>query len=460
MMMGERLMKWHLSKMLVWLHGFVLLVVIALALYGMAHGQTRPAAAQPSATVNAGADVKPPTVAAERAKFDELRRAGFDAVYNLDYEGARRKFKELAAAFPDHPAGPQFLAASLWLETLNKSRRLQSGLYNSESFYAQNEDKVDPGVVAQFREWTRTAKQLAEARLKQNPRDTEALYFLGATQGLKASFEGAVERRFVAALRDGSDAVDKHRELVKLDPDFHDARIIIGMYDYILGGLPFPMRVVAGLTGNRGSKKRGIATLELVAREGAWAREDAKTLLIPLYKREKRFLDALKFTRELAAQYPRNYLFKLEAADALVSQAALERAAGNTTAASAYEREAFGIFDALLHERDARAAGVVRQLDLIHYQYGEALFTAAQAEHAAREFLSAATVAGAESNLATMARLRAAQALDLAGKRNDALAQYQTVLARPNVYDSQAEAQRGLRAPYHKTEQKRQADDN
>ncbi|HYY43113.1 MAG TPA: hypothetical protein VE775_10305, partial [Pyrinomonadaceae bacterium] len=85
-------MKRHLSKMLVWLHGFVLLVVIALAVYGMVHGQTRPAAAQPSATVNARADVKPPPVVPERAKFDELRRAGFDAVYNLDYEGARRKF--------------------------------------------------------------------------------------------------------------------------------------------------------------------------------------------------------------------------------------------------------------------------------------------------------------------------------------------------------------------------------
>src|SRR5207237_7289935 len=135
------------------------------------------------------------------------------------------------------------------LKPLRQSSPLQSGLYNSDSFYAQNEDRAEPTIVAQFREWTRTAKQLAEARLKQNPRDTEALYFLGATQGLKASFEGAVERRFIAALRDGSDAVDKHRDVLKLDPNFNDARITIGMYDYILGGLPFPVRVLAGLTG-------------------------------------------------------------------------------------------------------------------------------------------------------------------------------------------------------------------
>ena len=452
-------MRRSLNKALCWLQGFVLLVVIALAVYGIAHGQTPKAQTaandKPTTTV-----AQPANETFDRAKFNELRKAGFDALLNLDYEEAQRKFKELARAFPDHPAGPQFLAASLWLKTLNQSRRLQSGLYNSDSFYAKNEDKVDPALVAQFRELTRTAKQLAEARLKQNPRDTEALYFLGLTQGLKASFEAAVERRFIAALRDGSDAVDKHRDVIKLDPNFTDARITIGMYDYILGGLPFLVRAPAGLMGYRGSKKRGLATLELVAREGTWARNDAKTLLIPLYKRERRYADALKLTRELAADYPRNYLFKLETADALVSQAAVERKANNKPAAETYEREAFGIFEGLLHEHNTRDAAT-HQLDLIHYQYGAALFTAGQMERAAQEFLAAAAAPGAEASQATMARLRAAQALDLAGKRKDAIAQYQAVLARPNVYDSQDEAKQGLRAPYHlKTEEKKQDDEN
>lgn len=450
-------MRKSLTKALFWLHGFVLLVVIALAVYGMARGQTT----QTNATNKPAAPVVQPTsAAAERARFNELRKAGFDALFNLDYEEAQRNFKEVVREFPDYPAGPEFLAAALWLKTLNQSRRLQSNLYNSDSFYAEHEDKVDPALVAQFRELTRTAKQLAEARLKQNPRDTETLYFLGVTLGLKSAFEGAVERRFIAALRDGSDAVDKHRQLLKLDPNFTDARVTLGMYDYVLGGLPFPVRVLAGLTGNHGSKKRGLATLELVAREGTWARDDAKTFLIPLYKREQRFLDALKLTRELSASYPRNYLFKLETADALVSQAALERRANNTKDAEAHEREAFAIFAALLHDRDARDAGL-REFDEIHYQYGEALFTAGQMERAAQEFMAAATAPGAEANLQTLARLRAAQALDLAGRRKDALAQYNAVLARPNVYDSQAEARQGLREPYRvKSKEKKQDEEN
>lgn len=384
----------------------------------------------------------------DRAHFEELRKEGFDALYNLDYDAARVKFKEIARLFPEHPAGPQFLAASLWLQTLNESRRLQASLYNNDSFYAKTEDKADPRTVEQFKEWTRQAKLLAQARLKRDPKDTEALYFLGATQGLKAAFAAAVERRFISALRDGSDGVDHHRDVIKLDPNFHDAELSIGLYDYIVGGLPLPVKLLASIGGFRGSKKRGIETLSRVVREGHWATDDAKVMLIAVLKRERRFAEALTLSRDLGAKYPRNYLFKLESADALVSQAAIDRKANKASAAEAEEREAFQIFDSLLHERTTRDTATTRSLDLIHFKYGEALFTAGQWERAAKEFLATTTTPNAEQGLNTMAHLRAAQALDLAGKRNDALTQYRAVLSRPDIYDAHDEAKDGLREPY------------
>ncbi len=385
--------------------------------------------------------------ASDRARFEKLRDEGFAALYNLDYEGARKRFKEIESAFPTHPAGPQFLAATLWAETLNESRRLQASLYNSESFFKAAEDKPNPKVVEQFRALTRQATQLARARLKQDKQDIEALYFLGATEGLKAAFATAVERRFMAALGDGSSSVDRHRDVIKLDPNFHDAELTIGLYEYIVGGLPLPVKIVASITGARGSKKKGLQTLERVAKEGRWARDDAKALLIVLYKREKRYADALAISRELSERYPRNYLFKLEAADALVTQAALEREANHAQAATGAEREAFAIFDSLLKDRATRDTAA-RSLDLIHYRYGEALFVAGETERAAKEFLSAATAQGAEQTLTTMARLHAARAYDLAGKRNEALAQYKLVLTRPDVYGSHDDAKQGLREPY------------
>src|SRR6266849_4386191 len=229
----------------------------------------------------------------ERARFETLRITGSEALFNLDYETARKSFKEMAVVFPKYPAGPQFLADTIWIETLYQTRRLQSSLYGGDdTFYSTSDDKADPAIIDQFRTLTRQARQLAEARLKQSPRDVEALYFLGAIEGLKASFEEAVERRHFAALKDGSDAVDRHREVLKIDPSYHDAEITIGLYDYTVGSLPLAYKILAGVAGFHGSKKRGLAAIERVTKEGRWARDDAKTLLIVLYTREKRFSEA------------------------------------------------------------------------------------------------------------------------------------------------------------------------
>src|SRR4029079_11956904 len=240
-----------------------------------------------------------------------------------------------------------------------------------------------PKIVEEFRTLTRQARLLTEARVKQNPKDVEALYFLGAIQGLKASFAEAVERRHFAALKDGSDAGDKHREVIKLDPNYVDSEITMGLYDYTVGSLPLPVKLMAGVMGFRGSKKRGLATLERVAKEGNWIHDEAKTLLIVLYTREKRFAEAAAYARELAAKYPRNYLYRLETADALVSQAALDRQTNHSTGVTATEKEAFATFDALLNDKTVRDTSA-RFFDLIHFKYGEALLTAGEYERAAK----------------------------------------------------------------------------
>ncbi|PWT94368.1 MAG: hypothetical protein C5B55_02835 [Blastocatellia bacterium] len=378
----------------------------------------------------------------ERSRYEELRRSGLDALYNLDYDKARAEFKQITQLLPNHPAGYQLMAAGLWAKTLYESRRLQSSLYDSKSFYASGDDKVDPKIIDEFRSLTRDAKRFAEARLKQDPKNIEALDFLAETQGLKASFEETVERRHLAALRDGNDAVDHHREVLKLDPKYIDAQLTIGLYEYVVGSLPPFIKLVAGVTGYHGSKKKGLALIEQVSKEGHWSQDDAKSLLIVLYTREKRFADILPITRELSSRFPRNYLYKLETSDALVALAAQKRKANDPNGAAQAEKEAFASFDELLRDRTIRA------VDLIHFKYGEALLVAGQNDRAAKEFLAVTKVEHAEPGLVTMAHLYAARAFDVAGRRDEALAQYREVLARPNVYDAHEEAKKGLQKAY------------
>ena len=288
------------------------------------------------------------------AQLDALRAEGYEALYNLDYEAARRRFQEMIALAPDHPSGAQSMAASLWLQQLNESWELKATLYSDKAYANNNtKPKVDQKQVDEFRKWTRRAKQLSEARLKRNARDVEALYFLGAAEGLEAAYAAGVERKYMPALRTGSSAVNRHRKVLELSPEFYDAELTIGLQNYVIGSLSLPLKMLAKTVGVSGSKKRGLKELERVAQEGHWARDVARVLLVDLYKREKRWDDAIATARELSGKYPRNYLFKLQLADALALKIAAARKAKNPKPAidPAEEREVFAIFDSLLRDK-------------------------------------------------------------------------------------------------------------
>ena len=296
--------------------------------------------------------------------LNKLRAEGYEALYNLDYEGARHRFQKMIDLAPDHPAGPQCFAASLWIQQLNESWELKSTLY-SDKVYKNEKPKVDQRKVDEFRKWTRRTKQLSEARLKKNARDVEALYFLGAAEGLEAAYAAAVERKFMSALRTGSSAVDHHRKVLELSPQFYDAELTIGLQNYVIGSLPLPLKMLAGSVGVRGSKKKGLKQLEHVAQESQWGRDVARVLLVDLYKREKRWDDAIATARELSARFPRNYLFKLQVADAMALKIAAARKA-KTPVDPAEERELFAIFESLLRDKMFAA-----QTQLIQYRRTE-----------------------------------------------------------------------------------------
>jgi hypothetical protein len=309
------------------------------------------------------------TPAENRSRLDTLRADGYEALYNLDYEGARKHFREMIQLAPDNPSGPQCFAASLWVEQLNQSWELKATLYSTKA-YTEGKRKADPAQAWEFRKWIRQTKTLAEAKLKKNPRDLEALYFLGAAEGLGAAYAAAVEKKYRVALRNGSNAVDRHKQVLKLSPDFRDAELTIGLQDYIVGSLSLPLKMIAGTMGVRGSKKRGLQTLERVSVEGHWARDLARVLLVDLYKREKRWKDAATTARTLSEKYPRNYLFKLQLADALASQIVTLRKAKDATAAAgeAEEKELLAIFDSLTRDKTLEPS----TSDLVQFRYREA----------------------------------------------------------------------------------------
>jgi tetratricopeptide (TPR) repeat protein len=398
----------------------------------MSLGQT--SVATESGPASVGAALTPEVI--------ELRREGNEAIYNMDYATARAKFEEIKKRAPHHPAGDLYIATAIWLEHLNKSRRLMTNLYRKDSsFYAgadrakeDNEgDAVDASVDRAFRDRMAQAKTKALALVAKNKNDADALYFLGAYYGVMAGYEASTARKFFAAMRNGSRGVDAHEKVLKLKPDYYDAYLSVGMYDYIVGNLPFAYKAIAALIGVRGNKQRGISRLQTIVEKEAATADDARVFLLAIYQNEKRYEDALAIVKHLSAKYPRSYLLKLEMAYTLVL---LNRA-----------NDAYTVFDELLKDPAAAAA-----VDLIQYQYAESLAQNKEYARAAEHFLEVQKSKGADANLATVALLRAAQVYDLAGQRTDAVAQYKAVLARPNVYDTREQAEKGLKQPFKERE--------
>ena len=157
--------------------------------------------------------------------------------------------------------------------------------------------------------------------------------------------------------------MDHHREVLKLAPDFHDAELTIGLMNYIVGSLPLPVKMLVATMGVRGSKKRGLEALERVTVKGEWARDVARVLLIDLYKREKRFTDAFEVARQLSEKYPRNYLFKLQMADALVSEVLTLRKK-KAPGSAAQEQRVLSIFSTLLRDKTLDRTAI----DLINFR--------------------------------------------------------------------------------------------
>ncbi|HEY6403020.1 MAG TPA: hypothetical protein VI479_16495, partial [Blastocatellia bacterium] len=366
-------------------------LVLGAAMFASAPGlgQTAPTVETQSAIRNPQSAIGGPQSAISEAVLPQdvivLRREGNEALYNMDYATARAKFEEIKKIIPHHPAGDLYVATVVWLEHLNKSRRLQTSLYKNESsFYAGAEkakeesegDVVDQSVDRAFRDRMAQAKTKALSLVARNKNDADAQYFLGAYYGVMAGYEASTARKFYSAMRNGSRSVDAHEKTVKINPNYHDAYLSLGMYDYIVGSLPFMYKALAAVVGARGNKERGITRLKGIVEKETATADDARVLLLAIYQNEKRYEDALALLDQLSAKYQRSYLIKLERAYTLVS---LKRS-----------NDAYAAFEDLLKDPAATPAG-----DLVHYQYAEALAQAQDYKRAAEHFLEVPKSKGA-----------------------------------------------------------------
>ncbi|MGA8763525.1 MAG: hypothetical protein WB562_11730, partial [Candidatus Sulfotelmatobacter sp.] len=258
--------------------------------------------------------------------------SAFDHFYNMDYDRSIQEFEKNLERRPTDPFAVNHLLTAVLLRELYHMGAMNTGEYASDGFIGQAHRPADPKVKERIKQLVDRAEGLEEQQLKTNPNNVDALYARGVTRAQFALYTALVERAWLSALRNAVGARHDHERVLELDPAYVDAKLVVGAHNYVVGSLPWSVKAAVALIGLGGSKEKGFAYLHEVADANVESSVDAKVVLALFLRREHRFDEAQAIMHELAARYPRDYLFPLEEANLL-------RAGGhNQDAAATYRK--------------------------------------------------------------------------------------------------------------------------
>jgi len=387
---------------------------------------------QASAQSRAAENTPLPTAPASPER-DPLVEAAFDHFYNMDYDRSIQEFEKVLDRHPNDPSAVNHLLSAILMRELYRMGAMNSGEYANDSFIGQAHRPADAKVKERIKELVERAEILEELQLKANPNNVDALYARGVTRAQFALYTALVERAWFSALRNAVGARHDHERVLELDPHYVDAKLVVGTHNYVMGSLPWSVKVAVALVGLSGTKEKGLEYLHEVANSSGENSVDAKVVLALFLRREHRYDEARGLMHDLAASYPRNCLFPLEEANLL-------RASGHAQEAAAdyrkvwqngregkygnlhYELAAWGLGELLRSQKDY--AGAVAAYELV----GEA--------------------SEADPETLQKANLAAGEMYDLLLKRDLAMKKYQTVLAENGNNPLAEKAREHIREAY------------
>jgi tetratricopeptide (TPR) repeat protein len=368
-----------------------------------------------------------------RADQDPQVKLALDEFYNLEYDKAISQFEHIEKTHPEDPFAIVHVLQATVFRELYRLNLLDTTLYAHDGFLSGRAANGDPAVRAKVDQLTAHAVKLCDDRLARNPNDVDALYVRGVARGLKSTYIALVDKSFIAALRNAVAARHDHERVLQIDPKYTDAKTVVGAHNYVVGSLPMPVKMLAGIAGLGGSKRKGLEYLEDAAKEGKESSVDARVALALFLRREGRYNEASDVVETLVKQYPKNFLFALEHCNLL------KDGGKGPGAVSCYEQ---------LLEGSKSGEYIGAHPEFAAFGLGESLRGQKDYEGALKQYEFTASVPNGQLSLKQRAELAAGEMYDVLRKRDQAVQEYQAVIAQDNS-SAQAEiARKLLRDPY------------
>jgi len=362
--------------------------------------------------------------------------SGFRQIFDLDYDAALATFSSLEARYPEHPGPPLGSAAVRWLQELFERQDFDLSKFIAPGYFNRNSERKMPTPERErFFEDVERSRRLSATVLGQDPGNRDARFFQGSAEGLLAAFAYTVDGKALEAFGHAKQAYQYHRELIDGDPDYADAYMGVGVYEYIVDNLRWYLKWPAKMIGYRGSEARGISYLETARQGESSVSDEASAMLMVIYFREKKYHHALAMARGLRQRYPKNFLFHLDH--------------GQILEVMGRKREAVVNYLEVAHNAEQGRPNYQRlPLESFRYALGTRLRRLGHGDTALRTFSDCIASVHTPDAERALCHLEAGLIEDEGGRRERAVAHYESVLALPRVGDSHQTARDRLRTPY------------
>ena len=366
---------------------------------------------------------------------EPLVREAYDRFYNLDYPGAVERFARFHAAHPGDPQATALLLNAVLFQELYRLDLLDTTFYANDGFLTgRHATAEDPRTRDRILGLADEAIHEADWRINRDPNDIDALYARGWVRSLKCTYVAMVERGYGSGFRLATKAREDEERVLQLDPDYVDAKLVAGVYEYVVGALPWPFKIMIGFAGITGSKSRGMAMLDDAGNRGVTTSIEARTVIALFLRREARYKQAIEVVRGLKSLYPRDFLFCLEEAN-------LRKDAGEGMGAVAAYREIVANSNRPGYFAEAR-------LELAFYGLGDALRGQRHFSEAAQAYEQAAGTKNVGPELKIRSLLAAGECRDMNGERQLAVRDYQMAIdVGPNTSRADT-ARKRLHTPF------------
>ena len=358
---------------------------------------------------------------------DLLNATAVDHYYNLDHDAAVQDFEKIAARHPNDPFALNHLLSATLIRELYRMGAINTGDYANDSFIGAAHRPADPVQKERIKQLAAQAEKLENAELARKPENIDMLYARGVTRGQFAIYTALIERAWFSSLRNAVGARRDHERVLELDPKYADAKLVVGSHNYVMGSLPFTVKVAVALAGLSGDKQKGIQYLYDAYHSSGETSVDAGMVLLVFLRREHRYAESLEIASALAPRFPRNYLLPLEQGNLLRVMGKLDLAEQQYRSVWQNGRE--GKYGSLHFELAALALG-----DLLRSEK--------KYEAAAAAYEQVGEVSSADPEFLQKANLGAGEMYDQLQNRELAVKKYEAVVA---VNSGSAEADKARR---------------